>query len=144
MQHPYDGPPRGQGAGYGASGGGFSNGGYGGDLPFTTSELHALLGAGTSFRGKISFAGRVRIDGSFEGEILGGELLVIGEGAEVRGQVRVDSVIIQGGRVDADIVAPRAIELYVPAQVSGSLHSPQIFLDKGVTFSGKFDMSPVE
>ncbi len=138
MQHPYDEGPRSSGQG-GAGYGGLSS-----ELPFAASELHALLGAGTSFRGKISFAGRVRIDGSFEGEILGGELLVIGEGADVRGQVRVDSVIIQGGRVEADIVATRTIELYVPAQVSGSLHSPQIFLDKGVTFSGRFDMSPVE
>jgi cytoskeletal protein CcmA (bactofilin family) len=135
-------PPYGSPGGFGplSSAPGSSNGG---DMP-TIAELHALLGAGTSFRGKISFAGRVRIDGSFEGEILGGELLVIGEGADVRGQVRVDSVIVQGGRVDADIVAPRSIELYVPAQVSGSLHSPQIFLDKGVVFSGQLDMSPVE
>lgn len=138
MQHPYDDAPRSPALG------GAGQGSPSSELPFSASELHALLGAGTSFRGKISFAGRVRIDGSFEGEILGGELLVIGEGADVRGQVRVDSVIIQGGRVDAEIVAARTIELYVPAQVSGSLHSPQIFLDKGVTFSGRFDMSPVE
>jgi len=102
------------------------------------------LGAGTSFRGTISFAGRVRIDGSFEGEIHGGELLVIGEGADIRGQIRVDAVIVQGGRVEADITARRSIELYVPSQVTGALHSPEIFLDKGVQFSGQCNMSPVD
>lgn len=115
-----------------------------GGVPFGPTELHALLGAGTSFRGTISFAGRVRIDGAFEGEIHGGELLVVGEGAEIRGHIRVDSVIVQGGQVQADIVASRSIELYVPSQVTGTLHSPEIFLDKGVQFSGQCDMSPVE
>ncbi len=113
-------------------------------MPLATAELHALLGAGTSFRGKMSFSGRVRIDGAFEGEILGGEVLVIGDGAEVRGIVRAESVIVRGGKVDADIVAPRSIELYVPAQVSGKLHSPEIYLDKGVQFSGQCDMRPVD
>lgn len=115
-----------------------------GGLPLAPTELHALLGAGTSFRGTISFAGRVRIDGSFEGEIHGGELLVVGEGAEIRGQVRADSVIVRGGQVDADIVATRSIELYVPSRVTGTLHSPEIFLDKGVQFSGQCNMSPVD
>ncbi len=115
-----------------------------GGVPLAPTELHALLGAGTSFRGTISFAGRVRIDGNFEGEIHGGELLVVGEGAEIRGLIRVDSVIVQGGIVQADIVAPRSIELYVPSQVTGSLHSPEIFLDKGVQFSGQCNMSPVD
>lgn len=115
-----------------------------GGLPLAPTELHALLGAGTSFRGTISFAGRVRIDGTFEGEIHGGELLVVGEGAEIRGHVRVDSVIVRGGQVDADIVAARSIELYVPSRVTGTLHSPEIFLDKGVQFSGQCNMSPVD
>src|SRR5690554_1320015 len=115
-----------------------------GGLPLAPTELHALLGAGTSFRGTISFAGRVRIDGSFEGEIHGGELLVIGEGADIRGQIRVDAVIVQGGRVEADVTARRSIELYVPSQVTGALHSPEIFLDKGVQFSGQCNMSLVD
>lgn len=115
-----------------------------GGPPLAPTELHALLGAGTSFRGTISFAGRVRIDGSFEGEIHGGELLVVGEGAEIRGHVRADSVIVRGGQVDADIVATRSIELYVPSRVTGTLHSPEIFLDKGVQFSGQCNMSPVD
>lgn len=141
---PTPGPPpyseRSPGEGPGSAGSASRRGG----LPLAPTELHALLGAGTSFRGTISFAGRVRIDGSFEGEIHGGELLVVGDGAEIRGQVNVDAVIVQGGRVEADITARRSIELYVPAQVTGALHSPEIFLDKGVQFSGQCDMSPVD
>ena len=33
------------------------------------TEISALLGRGTRFEGKLSFEGRVRIDGAFTGEI---------------------------------------------------------------------------
>lgn len=108
------------------------------------SEITALLGRGTRFEGKLHFTGRVRIDGTFRGEIRSDDVLIVGEGADVEGEIRVATVIIRGGRVDARVLAERAIELYVPAQVTGSLQAPEIFMDKGVQFSGSCTMAPVE
>ena len=104
-------------------------------------ELHAIVGAGTAFHGTLSFSGRVRIDGEFAGQILGGRLLVIGEGARVQGEIRAERVIILGGNVKADISASDGIELYVPAQVAGDLRAPEIHLDRGVKFQGTCDLS---
>ena len=111
-------------------------------LPST--EITALLGQGTRFEGKLHFEGRVRIDGYFKGDIWSRDVLVIGEGAEVEGEIDVASVIIKGGVVRARIRATQSIELYVPAIVSGSLHAPEIFMDKGVQFSGACTMAPVD
>lgn len=110
-------------------------------LPAT--ELTALLGRGTRFEGKLHFEGRVRIDGSFSGEILSDDTLIIGEGAVVAGEIFAGTVIIRGGKVQANVRATRSIELYVPAEVSGNLRAPEIFLDKGVHFSGNCAMGPV-
>jgi cytoskeletal protein CcmA (bactofilin family) len=110
-------------------------------LPVT--ELTALLGRGTRFEGKLHFEGRVRIDGAFSGEILSDDTLIIGEGAVVTGEIFAGTVIIRGGKVQANVRATRAIELYVPAEVSGNLRAPEIFLDKGVHFSGNCAMGPV-
>lgn len=110
----------------------------------TVPEVTALLGRGTRFEGKLHFHGHVRIDGSFSGEILSDDMLVIGEGADVEGEIFAGTVIILGGRVSANIQAIRAIELHLPAQVSGSLRSPEVFLDKGVQFSGSCKMGPVD
>ena len=110
-------------------------------LPAT--EITALLGAGTHFEGKLHFEGRVRIDGSFKGDVHSEDTLIIGEGAEVRGELLVGTAIIKGGTVDATIRAARSIELYVPAVVSGSLHAPEIFMDKGVQFSGSCTIAPL-
>ncbi|MEZ4372122.1 MAG: polymer-forming cytoskeletal protein [Polyangiaceae bacterium] len=99
------------------------------------SEITALLGRGTRFEGKLHFTGRVRIDGTFRGEIRSDDVLIVGEGADVEGEIRVATVIIRGGRVDARVLAERAIELYVPAQVTGSLQAPEIFMDKGCSLA---------
>lgn len=110
-------------------------------LPAT--EITALLGRGTTFEGKLHFSGRVRIDGGFRGDILSDDVLIIGEGADVTGEIDVATVIIKGGNVNANIRAKNSIELYVPAHVSGTLHSPEVFMDKGVQFSGTCTMAPV-
>ncbi|MCC6217682.1 MAG: polymer-forming cytoskeletal protein [Polyangiaceae bacterium] len=110
-------------------------------MPAAATELHALLGPGTRFEGKLAFEGRVRIDGTFRGAIQGGEALVIGEGADVEAEIDAMNVIVRGGRVSANVRATHAIELYVPAVVSGSLRAPQVFLDKGVQFSGTCEMT---
>ena len=64
-------------------------------------------GGGTHFEGKLFFEGRVRIDGGFKGEIRGDDVLVIGEGAMVSGEVHVATCIVTGGEVDAEHPRPR-------------------------------------
>ncbi len=107
-------------------------------------ELNALLGRGTSYEGKLHFEGRVRIEGSFEGEIQSQDVLVIGQGAKVKAEINVGACIITGGRVHANIRARDAIELHVPAIVKGDLHAPNIFIDRGVQFEGKCHMAPLD
>jgi cytoskeletal protein CcmA (bactofilin family) len=113
------------------------------DASLPATEITALLGRGTHFEGKLHFEGRVRIDGSFRGEIRSTDVLIIGEGAEVDAEIEVGTVIIKGGSVSGNVRAAQSIELYVPARVTGVLHSPEIFMDKGVQFSGSCTMAPL-
>lgn len=108
------------------------------------TEINALLGRGTHFEGKLFFEGRVRIDGSFNGQIRGEDVLVIGEGAKVVGDVQVATCIVTGGEVEANIRARDAIELYAPSKVTGALHAPAIFIDRGVQFDGTCKMAPLD
>ena len=114
------------------------------DPPFQPNELTALLGRGTRFEGKLHFEGAVRIDGFFKGEIRSDDVLVIGDGAEVDAQIDVAVVIVRGGVLRGDIRARKSIELYVPARASGSLHAPQVMLEKGVQFEGSCKMAPMD
>ena len=85
----------------------------------------------------------MRIDGVFRGEIRSDDVLIIGEGADIEAEIEVGTVIIKGGSVTGNVRAKTAIELYVPANVTGDLHSPEIFIDKGVQFSGNCTMAPL-
>ena len=50
-------------------------------------DINAFLGVGTSFVGRLTFGGVVRIDGHFEGEIVSTGTLVVGSQAHVAGRV---------------------------------------------------------
>lgn len=110
--------------------------------PDSPIELHAFLGPGTSFVGTLSFAGTVRIDGTVEGEIRGGKMVIVGPSAVVRGTIVAETVLVLGGEVEAEITAHASVELRVPAIVSGRVHSPQVYMDPGIQFSGICDMQP--
>ena len=103
-------------------------------------EINALLGRGTRYSGKLTFEGRVRIDGHFEGEIFSEDVLIVGEGAEVHGDIDVGTLIVRGGDVHGDVRASRLVELHAPGRVHGDIRTPQIFIDKGVVFEGKCTM----
>lgn len=103
-------------------------------------EIHALLGRGASFSGKLTFEGRVRIDGALDGEILGDGVLVIGEGAEVRARVEVGTLIVRGGVLRGDVEARQLIEIHPEAAVYGDIRAPEIDISKGCVFEGRCTM----
>jgi cytoskeletal protein CcmA (bactofilin family) len=107
------------------------------------TEITALLGRGTRFEGKLFFEGRVRIDGQFKGEIKSDDTLVIGDGAEVNAEIDCATVIVRGGVVHGNIRAKDALELHSPGKLVGNIHSPSIFIDRGVEFQGSCRMDAV-
>jgi cytoskeletal protein CcmA (bactofilin family) len=111
-------------------------------LPAT--EITALLGRGTRFEGKLYFEGRVRIDGVFKGEIKSDDTLIIGDGAEVHAEIDVATVILRGGVVHGNVRASNAIEIHAPGKLIGNIHSPSLFIERGVEFQGSCRMEMEE
>lgn len=103
-------------------------------------EINALLGRGTEYEGKLTFEGRVRIDGRFKGAIFSDDVLILGEGAVVEATVEVGTLIVRGGRLKGEVRASHLVEIHAPGQVQGDIETPQIFIDKGVVFEGKCTM----
>src|SRR5207302_7425624 len=104
-----------------------------------TGELNALLGKGSSFEGKLLFEGRVRIDGKFTGEIHSSDLLIIGEGADVKGDVSVGTLVISGD-YNGNARAAKSVEIKAPAKVRGSIITASIMIERGVFFDGTCKM----
>ena len=114
------------------------------DQPLAPSEITALLGKGTRFDGKLHFEGRVRIDGVFKGEIKSDDTLIIGDGAEVHAEIDVATVIVRGGVVHGNIRAKTSLEIHAPGKLVGNIHSPSLFIERGVEFQGSCRMDAVE
>jgi len=105
-----------------------------------STELNAFLGRGCIYEGKLTFEGRVRIDGRFTGEIFSNDTLEIGPDAELEAEIDVATVII-AGRVEGNIHARLRCDLRAPGVVVGNITSPIITMDEGVRFDGEMRMS---
>ena len=64
------------------------------DLPSVSHEITVVLQKGCQLEGRLQFEGTARIDGYFKGEIFTPDILVIGDEAQVSGQIEADIVII--------------------------------------------------
>src|SRR3954466_13444292 len=105
-------------------------------------EINTLLGRGSSFDGKLTFEGTVRIDGKLSGEIFSDDVLVIGEGAEISAEIDVGVIIVEGN-VHGNIRAKKAVELHAPARIKGNIETPSLYIDKGVIFEGHCKMESI-
>src|ERR1700730_14413254 len=107
--------------------------------PRPQGELNALLGKGSSFEGKLLFEGSVRIDGKFTGEIISTDTLIIGEGADVKGEIQVGTLVVVGD-YNGNAKASKSVELRAPAKVRGTLTTASISIERGVFFDGNCKM----
>ena len=105
------------------------------------AEINALLGRRTEYEGKLTFEGRVRIDGKFKGQIWSADILILGEGADLEAEIEVGTLIVRGGVVRGTVIARDLVEIHAGARVYADVASPQLFIDKGAVFEGKTTMT---
>ncbi len=105
------------------------------DLPIQSGQITALLDQGSSFEGKLSFEGTVRIGGDFKGEIYTSDTLVIDPSATIDAQVEADTIIISGS-VKGNLFARRKVIMHPPAHFTGTVTTPSLRIDEGVVFEG--------
>jgi len=106
-------------------------------------EIKAFLGEGTEFKGTLSFQGTVRVDGYLEGEILGDDLLIVGEPAFIKAKIEVGRAVVSG-RVEGDIIARNRVELLAPSVIMGNIRTPSLAVSHGATFNGSCEMGAPE
>ena len=103
------------------------------------AEVDTLLGKGSEFEGKLVFKGQVRIDGKYGGQIQTDEILIIGASAKVNADISAGTVVISG-TVEGTIRASAVVELHKGAKVKGTIESPNITMEREVTFDGTMKM----
>ncbi len=104
-----------------------------------SGDLEAFLGKNTSFEGKMSFEGMVRLDGKFDGEIFSGDILIIGEMAIVNAKIKVGTLLVDG-KVTGNVHARDKIEIHSTGELNGNINTPALVIKEGGIFDGTCKM----
>ena len=93
------------------------------------------LQSGTEFEGTLTFDGTLKIGGTFRGEIHSDGILIVDEGGSVQGDVQVGELVLRG-KVEGTVRAARRVSMLAPGFFKGSVSSPNLKIEEGVSFEG--------
>ena len=101
----------------------------------------SIIGPGTRIEGNIQTDGTIRVEGTVEGTIRAAKAVVLGQGAEVVGDIITRDAVI-GGRVQGSLIADSRLELQSSCVVEGEIRarSSHLKLDEGANFNGRIQM----
>ncbi|MFQ6021861.1 MAG: polymer-forming cytoskeletal protein [Acidiferrobacterales bacterium] len=108
--------------------------------------IGTLIGAMSEFKGNVVFSGGLRIDGKVKGNITaqaGNSILILGDEAEVCGNITVPH-IITNGKIKGNVHCSQRIELEPKAAIHGDVHCKLIEIALGATISGRLIQETVE
>jgi cytoskeletal protein CcmA (bactofilin family) len=106
-----------------------------------SGDLSGFLDRETVVHGEIVFKETLRVDGKVQGALRGGKNLVIGEDAQVSGEIEVAALYISG-RFDGKIRATERVEIQRTARVQAELLTPVLIVEEGAWFEGSCSMDP--
>jgi len=101
--------------------------------------ISTILGRETSFQGVMEFKKPLQINGHFEGELITDSVLVIGEGAVVKANIRAGIVVV-AGEVTGNIEATQKLEMLTSGRVFGNVRTAKLQVAYGVVFDGNCEM----
>ena len=101
---------------------------------------YSVLDAQLTVRGDIETQGTLRVDGRLDGSIRHADIVVIGTGATVNGDISAREVIV-GGTVQGNITATTRIELQPSAVVTGDIDAGAIMIHEGCAVQGRLTVT---
>jgi cytoskeletal protein CcmA (bactofilin family) len=91
----------------------------------------------------MTFKGMARLDGKFDGEILSGDELVVGESAIVNAEIKVGTVIING-QLNGNVSTTVKAEIHSTGRLCGNIVTPVLVIEEGGIFDGMCKMAKRE
>jgi cytoskeletal protein CcmA (bactofilin family) len=102
-------------------------------------DLQTFLDSGTSFEGKISFTGAVRIDGHFRGTASADGILIVGETGTIDAKLEVRELLVLGSVV-GEVTAKERVEIGPQGRVDGVVRTPRLRIQEGAQVSARIEM----
>lgn len=103
-------------------------------------ELNGFVDAGSQLNGELRFDTSFRVEGRVEGTVVSEGVLVIGEGGEVEGDVRVAEIFVSG-TLRGTIKASRKLQLCATGKLLADVETPSLAIEDGAVFEGRCSMN---
>ena len=97
------------------------------------------ISTGTVIKGEINSPNDIRIDGVFEGKIFAKGRVVVGEKAEIKGDIVCDNVDFWG-KMTGSLFVRDTLTLKDTCSVNGDLHVQRLVVELGAHFDGTCKM----
>jgi cytoskeletal protein CcmA (bactofilin family) len=111
----------------------------GAEKPGEAENWIGFMDQGVRLEGTLQLSGVFRLDGKMKGNILSEQSLILGENAQVEGQIEGNHVAI-AGRFDGVIFAKGRVEIQAKGVVTGEIHAPCLVIEPGGIFDGRCHM----
>ncbi len=104
------------------------------------SDLNGFLDSGSHIQGELRFQTTFRVDGKFSGTVVSDGELIVGQGGDVEGDLRVGQVVVSG-IVRGTIRAARRIHLSATGKLLADIDTPSLVIEDGGFFEGRCTMA---
>ncbi len=94
-----------------------------------------VMGPGTKWDGDLTFEGRVRVDGHFEGRMYTEDVLEVGMDGSIEGEVDVARAIVSG-KVDGSMRVREHLLLESTGVIVGKLDAAKVEVRPGARLTG--------
>jgi cytoskeletal protein CcmA (bactofilin family) len=102
-------------------------------------EPETVIGSQVEITGTLTFQKLLRIDGSFEGELISSGKLIIGPTGFVKADIDLEEAFISG-KVEGNVTVKKRLVLRGRAEVRGDISAPLISVDEGVKIIGRLSV----
>lgn len=105
-------------------------------------EWIGFLDQGVKLEGTLELQGTFRVDGNVKGTIICHDTLILGEKADVDGQIESAAVSV-AGKCSGTIYAKNRVEILPTGTVVGEVHTPCLVMEAGGILDGRCHMLKV-
>ncbi len=98
-------------------------------------RLETIIGPETTLQGELNTTGTVRIDGTLEGNVNAG-WVIIGEKGSIKGDVTSKGMVV-GGKINGNIRSGDVVEIKNKGEVFGEIYTTNLIIMEGAVFEGR-------
>lgn len=107
--------------------------------PVVNVNSISRISAGTIIKGEMQSPYDIRIDGTFEGKVQSKGRVVVGESANVKGDIICENIDLWG-KMEGNVFVKNTLALKDGCVVDGSLNVKRISVELGASFNGNCRM----